>query len=337
MKHLIVGAGVTFAEAIALGNPLAICPPLIRDFARKTWADYSPHPFLEVYLRQLGYEELGRDPRVLFFELEEQEITNIERFMEFVWENRNSDFKVSDNPPAGSISGLHITEAGAQTAQVSTPFWDDLLYHGIGNPLSLSMIQCFHENGIGWKSLDLAKSVASRFEHGDLILNLNYDTIFELALEQLARPFVYAPGKANAEQLLVCKPHGSLNMVTNERGFTFGQAGWLGLPQPNGYRSFTGLMPPGLNKRYTQHPIAKMIIDSVRHRHPGQVVMWGVGLTESDTDLIALYSSWIRRSGSVDVINPSTDVAAKAEALFGCCVRHFTDVKDWLNGGLRFR
>ncbi len=114
MKHLIVGAGATFAEAVALGNPVEICPPLIRDFARKTWANYSPHPFLEIYLRQLGYEELGRDPRVLFFELEEQGKTNIERFMEFVWENRNSDLKVSDNPPAGYISGLRITEGGAR-------------------------------------------------------------------------------------------------------------------------------------------------------------------------------------------------------------------------------
>lgn len=330
MRHLVVGAGATFAEAIALGNPVEILPPLIRDFARKTWANYSPHPVLEVYLRRLGYEELGNDPRVLFFELEKQGITNIERFMEFAWENRNSDFGVSDRPPPGYISGLRIVEAVAEANPISTTFWDDLLYHGIGNPLSLCMSQCFHENGIGWKSFDLTKSVVSRFEHGDLILNLNYDTVFELALEQLARPFVYAPGKANAEQLLVCKPHGSLNMVTSERGFKFGEPGWLGLPQPNGYRSFTGFMPPRLNKKYAQHPIAKMILDSVRHRHPSQVVMWGVGLTESDADLIALYSSWIRRSGSVDIINPSSEVAAKAKALFGCCVRHFLDVKQWL-------
>lgn len=150
MRHLIVGAGATFAEAIALGNPVEICPPLIRDFARKTWANYSPHPVLEVYLRQLGYEELGNDPRVLFFELEEQGITNTERFMEFAWENRNSDFRVGDRPsPPGYIAGLRIMEAGTQASPISTTFWDDLLYHGIGNPLSLCMSQCFHENGIG--------------------------------------------------------------------------------------------------------------------------------------------------------------------------------------------
>ena len=49
MKHLIVGAGATFAEALALGNPTEKCPPLIRDFARKTWENYTPHPYLEEY------------------------------------------------------------------------------------------------------------------------------------------------------------------------------------------------------------------------------------------------------------------------------------------------
>jgi hypothetical protein len=120
-------------------------------------------------------------------------------------------------------------------------------------------------------------------------------------------------------------------MVANERSFTFGQPGWLGLPQPNGYRSFSGLMPPRLNKQYAQHPIAKMILDSVRHRHPDQVVMWGVGLTESDADLVALYSSWAQGSRSIEVINPSADVATKARTLFDCRVRHFADAKDWLN------
>ena len=324
-----MGAGATFAEARALGNPLEICPPLIRDFARKTWANYTPHPFLEVYLQQLGYEDAGNDPRVLFFELEDKGTTNIERFMEFVWENRNANFKVSENPPPGYISGLHIREGGSMAVEAPATFWDDLLFNGIGNPLTFHMSQCFFENGVGWRSLDLTKSVASRFEPGDLILNLNYDTTFEIALEQLARPFAYAPGPANGSQLLVCKPHGSLNMVTNDSGLSFGELGWLGLPEPDGYRSYSGFLPPRLNKRYAQHPIAKMILDSVRDRHPRHVAMWGVGLTDSDADLIELYSSWVRRAGSLDIINPSAEVAKKAKVLFSCEVRHFTNVSDW--------
>jgi hypothetical protein len=96
VKHLIVGAGATYAEAIALGNPPERCPPLIRNFARKTWENYSPHPFLEAYLHQLGHLDLGRDPRELFYRLEQTDAANIERFMEFVWNNRTADIKVHD-------------------------------------------------------------------------------------------------------------------------------------------------------------------------------------------------------------------------------------------------
>ena len=51
MKHLIVGAGATLAEALALGNARDICPPLMADFAKKTWSNHSPHPILEEYLK----------------------------------------------------------------------------------------------------------------------------------------------------------------------------------------------------------------------------------------------------------------------------------------------
>jgi hypothetical protein len=61
MKHLIVGAGATFAEALALGNSVEKCPPLIRDFARKMWANYTPHPYLEIYLQRIGHPNF--DPR----------------------------------------------------------------------------------------------------------------------------------------------------------------------------------------------------------------------------------------------------------------------------------
>ena len=138
MKHLIVGAGATFAEALALGNPVEKCPPLIRDFARKMWENFSPHPYLEEYLRRLGHPEFDpRDPRILFFELEEKGITNVERFMEFVWENRDANFPVNETPPAGYLSGLHIKMSGPSYGPeiVRPTFWDDLQYHGIGNAL----------------------------------------------------------------------------------------------------------------------------------------------------------------------------------------------------------
>lgn len=87
-------------------------------------------------------------------------------------------------------------------------------------------------------------------------------------------------------------------------------------------------MPPRLNKSYDQHPIAKIVLEAARNRHPNHVALWGVGLTDSDADLIELYSAWIKRATSVDIINPSLDVAEKAKAIFGRPVRHF-DVSDW--------
>jgi hypothetical protein len=208
-------------------------------------------------------------------------------------------------------------------------FWENLLYHGIGSPLSFFMSHCFFENGVGWKNLQLSKSVAARLEPGDLVLNLNYDTVFELCLNQLKRQFVYSPNKVSVDQLLVCKPHGSLNMVVNDTTFTFGQPEWLGMPQPPGYRSYSGLIPPRLNKQYVQHPITQMILAPVDDRRPQTIVMWGVGLTESDEDLITVYLRWSEHADVIDIINPDRDVVAKAKALFNCEVRHFADVSEW--------
>jgi hypothetical protein len=202
MKHLIVGAGATFAEALALGNPIENCPPLIHDFARKLWDNYTPHPYLEVYLQRIGYPDFDRrDPRILFFELEEKGVTNVEKFIEFVWNNRDAKFPVSEPPPVGYMSGLHIRMSGASYGpERERP----------------ATFQCFHENGVGFRNLELTKSVATKYGSGDLVLNLNYDTVFEIALNQLVRPFVYAPNQPKEDELVVCKPHGSMNLVTNE-------------------------------------------------------------------------------------------------------------------------
>ncbi len=333
MKHLIVGAGATFAEALALGNPTEKCPPLIRDFARKTWENYTPHPYLEEYLQRIGYPNFDpRDPRILFFELEEKGVTHVEKFMEFVWENRDASFPVSETPPAGYISGLHIRLSATSygpTGERPATFWDNLQYHGIGNALVLYLIQCFHENGVGFRNLELTKSVAMKYGSGDLVLNLNYDTVFEIALNQLALPFVYAPNQPKEGELIVCKPHGSINLVTNKTAFTFGQPEWWGTPETQGFRSFSGFVPPRLNKKYDQHPISKLILNAARNRRPRHLAMWGVGLTDSDADLIELYTAWVKRATSVDIINPSSEVAEKAERIFGRPVRHFADVAAW--------
>lgn len=338
MKHLIVGAGATLAEALALGNPREVCPPLICDFARKMWANYSPHPFLEEYLKEIGHPEYDpRDPRILFYELEERGIANIERFMEFVWNNRDAAFPISATPVAGFMAGLRILQGG--TAQGSAPhketFWDDFQYHGIGNALVMYLIQCFHENGVGIRDLKVAKSIAKHLQEGDLVLNLNYDTIFEIALSQIDRAFCYAPGNPTKGDVLVCKPHGSINLVVNDQHFTFGQPEWWGTPQPPGYRSFAGFVPPRLNKSFEQHPIAKAILGTARNRRPHHLIMWGVGLTDSDADLVSLYAAWSARASVIDIINPSAEVAEKAELMFKKRINHYVSVDKWNEVGSR--
>lgn len=336
MKHLVIGAGATFAEACALGNLRENCPPLMGDFARKTWANYTPHPLLERYLNDLGFTDQGDDPRELFYELEKVGTVNIERFMEYCWQNRRIKFPdLNEQVPHGFISGLRASSPGAIEAPSSAgeEFWENLLYHGIGSPIQFLTLQCFFENSGGWKDLSLSKSIARSLHQGDLVLNLNYDTVFELALEQLGQPFSYAPNVAQNGEVVVCKPHGSLNMVSNNDGFMFGQPSWLGMPQPYGYRSFSGLIPPRLKKQYNQHPISAIIIQSVQNRMPDDLIFWGIGLTDSDVDLVELYKTWSKNEPSVTVINPDIGVAQKIGSLLQLPVQHFSDLSAWRAGG----
>ena len=266
MKHLIIGAGATLAEALDQGNPPERCPPLLRDFARKMWPHvYNPHPVLEAYLRELGYTNLGPDPRELFYRLEDAGQTNIERFLEFAWIHRHKDWKLEKGALVPDyISGLrlvvHTDTPEEPVPELAPRWWADFLYNGIGKPLTLYMSQCFFENGVGWKNLRLTKSVASHLDAGDLVLNLNYDTVFELALDQLSKPFAYCPNPPRADEAMMCKPHGSLNMVMNAERFAFGQPDWLGMPEPPNFRSYSGFIAPRLNKSYAQHPASEEIL-----------------------------------------------------------------------------
>src|SRR3977135_3276462 len=109
MQHIVVGAGATLGEALALGNRWDDCPPLISNFARKTWADYSPSPLLDLHLKELGCWEDVPDIRELFYKLETNGVTNVEKFRESPGNTRQLTFDVGDKPPPGYISGLRIS------------------------------------------------------------------------------------------------------------------------------------------------------------------------------------------------------------------------------------
>lgn len=327
MKHLVIGAGATVAEAHAQGCPREAWPPVIGNFARTTWADYSPSPILDVYLKSLGLFEPRSDLRELFYELETAKKTDIERFMEFVWNNRDLNVEVGSPLPAGFISDLGIGAGGFPSGSFS--YWENLLYHGIGRPLADAQMNCFYESGVGYRQLTMTQAVASHFSAPDLVLNLNYDTVFEVALMQMGQPFVYAPNAPSPSDLLVCKPHGSLNMISNDEGFCFGDPENVWVLPPPGYKSYSGLVPPRLHKQYQQHPIAEMILSRVQDRRPATLVLWGVGLTDSDTDLLTLYRSWALEALTIDIINPDQSVAQKARELLGSSVRGFTTLDAW--------
>jgi len=356
MRILVIGAGASVAEGLAAGNAFENCLPVMSNFAKKTWQDFNPHPHLDRFVESLGYIPIKGDARPLFYELEASGITNVERFFEYAWANKDKSWNLSEyelvkskqgiaipqdtlspSLPNDFIKGFRIRSAGQNSITVEPAgemsFWENMLSRGIGSPISMILMNNFHENGKGFKQLKISQAVARNLCPFDIVLNLNYDTIFEIALEQIQKPFVYSPYESNNNEIEVCKPHGSLNLVLRENSdaFAFGQPTWLGSPEPPGGRSFQGFIPPRFTKCYKQNPIAYTILNSLKDKHPKVITFWGIGLTGSDADLLSLYRAWIKRGSIVEVINPDFHVADKANKLLNCKVQYFVDTTEWLD------
>jgi hypothetical protein len=73
-----------------------------------------------------------------------------------------------------------------------------------------------------------------------------------------------------------------------------------------------------------------MILSALRDRRPDEFVFWGVGLTESDADLLSLYRAWARRARVVQTINPDPKAVARAEELLRRSVERFDDAAEWV-------
>ncbi|WP_431322548.1 hypothetical protein [Rhizobium sp. YTU87027] len=309
MRHLVVGAGASVAQASELGVPKEFWPPTMANFARKTWANYAPWPFLQAFLQYKGVTlAADSDPREDFYVLEQNGNANIEQFIEFAW-------SIKDNLP----SEWH----GA---------WNGFMRFGIGDPIALLINQGFQKHGIDFVDLPVTRRMLSRFTSDDLILSLNYDTLVEIGLQQNETNFTYLPNVTPAMNIPVCKPHGSLNMAFDENGFSFGdprnlfplfQTGDPRLP-------YVGLIPPRLNKTYEQTPMARKMLLPVESRAPQSIVMWGIGMTESDIDLNEIYRGWAKKAEFVDVINPDPKVAPLIETVIGLPVRRFAAADEWL-------
>lgn len=344
MRCLVVGSGASVAEGLALGLSFEQCPPLVSNFASRLWEEFNPHPILDRFLASRGYVVSDRDGRPLFRELERNAATrgaiNIERFFEFAWRHRRKRWTPEVAPdgrlPRDYIFGCVITslDEAAVTINQETPTgWQNLLLHGLGSPLQNIIVTSFYENGRALRKLRVAQEVGSILYPGGAVVNLNYDTLFELGLRQAGISFSYAPNFVKFNEISVCKPHGSLNLVVDERegSFVFGQPDWLGMPARPGTIPYSGLLPPRYNKSYERMPTAKMILAPLLKFRPQTLSFWGVGFTSSDVDLLEIYRGWSHSAEMVEVINPDSAVARAAEEVLYRPVCHYRDAQIWLS------
>lgn len=364
MKIIIIGAGATYAEAEHLGIEQQLRPPLMKNFAKRSriWENFNPHPYLDRFLEGLGYKIENEDGRQQFYELENEGIVNIEQFFEFCWKHREKSWGWSDNSevkkpgrvmnmrrvldgkqinpnlPADFIKGTRSFASGPTTlaiCQEKVNFWDNMLHQGFGFPFAQIIINCFHVNGKGTKELLLSKKVASLLGPGDLVVNLNYDTVFEQAVNQLDSQFTYCPDM-DAAKIMICKPHGSLNMFINSSAtssataFIFGKPEYLGSGATQGWYNYLALVPPRSNKTYEQNPISKILIDQIKCFSPEEISFWGVGFTESDVDLIELFKRWSVSQPTINVVNPDYRVCQKMEKILDCKTIHYNSVDSWI-------
>jgi hypothetical protein len=215
--------------------------------------------------------------------------------------------------------------------------WDDAVYNGI----YLFLFAAFTEQfGLGpalrLNPMKAGAAVASSLYSGDRVVNLNYDIAFDLALQQSGKFFSYAPNVAR-DSILVYKPHGSFNLYDSRE---LGRWGFcnpsriLGsvsvLDMGGTWSPSSGILPPRLNKRYAQHPLAVHILEQMTEFEPRVVTFWGVGLTESDVDLLDIYRRACTVASRVETINPDAAAASRATKLLGIPVKHYEYLDDWI-------
>lgn len=307
MRLMVVGAGASFAECKAKGLSDDLCLPLMKDLSRKIWADYNPTPFLEVFLKENGHR-VEKDPVRQFYGLEQANPGLIEDFFASAWLHRN-DFH--------SVYGSR---------------WHDLLYHGLFRPLNFILIRGLLQ-GNPEQRMPLSEAVAKNLTVGDLVLNLNYDLVFDVALKNVGHEVAYSPHQRSSRGIWAFKPHGSFHLVVNERegSFYYGQVEFIGDAQPaDGARTVLGFVPPRKEKSFEQHPVAAMIIAPLRGMNPDVVTFWGIGSPASDYDIFALYRDLVTNASEVEFVNPSTDDFRRVQAELGCKMTHYPTAESWL-------
>ena len=109
----------------------------------------------------------------------------------------------------------------------------------------------------------LPESVIKTLHVGDLVISLNYDIIFDIAIERSGKKFGYLPMDGHEQTVLLAKPHGSIHMLVNERegSFAFAQpTSWGGGTHAGEANLSASILPPRLNKSYRDVPIARLML-----------------------------------------------------------------------------
>jgi hypothetical protein len=265
------------------------------------------YEYMAAYLSLHGYQA-GENPITTFIRLEAlaDRKVDVEHFFEYAWRHRDDSY------------------AGA---------WGDLLYGGVVNVLvDLFARNGFFENGVGWKQFSAYQALAKKLNPGDLVVNLNYEPLFERGARQAGCHFAYVPNSPKPTDFLVAKPHGSINLIVEKETFWFSEPDIIGsLMAPGEHMDeFRGIIPPRYGKSLEQHPIATIMFDSIRGCAPESVTFWGVGFTSSDADLTDAYKRWSERALKISLIHPNpTRVIHDAERLLNRSVLHFRQPEEW--------
>jgi hypothetical protein len=331
---LVVGAGASIQEYLqnGAGSPPGFpsvanfCGKLFQEsavlqFASAKYLEFLGIPFDDYILRVYGDKTPGskklkdgwRDssPLKIFVDKEAEDpgTFNIEKLTEYIW---------------------------LTTSKNDRQFWNSYVEWGIYQSLSVIQISNFLAEGVTYKQMTAGQLASSFLMPGDRVLNLNYDTCFDIALKQKVGAISYAPMEVS-DTVIIHKPHGSLNLYVNaERGrFSFcepdGIPGTLTYPDPEGgsWHPNLGIVPPRLSKSYAEHPIAARILSPLKLFAPKRLTFWGVGLTESDQDLAALYTNCVNSCVIVDFINPDAEASERAARILERNIRHYETLEDW--------
>jgi len=332
-RLLVLGAGATVEECRRSGADPDAPLPTIPNFGQRLFnesqslqrvtAAYLDHhgisydaAILKSYEGQapssISQSQFENGPLRVYQRLEAHNPSqhNVERLFEYVWQEHGAD---------GDL-------------------WEALTWDGVFLYLFNEFITQF---GCGpataIRRMNAGIAVADRLFVGDRVLSLNYDIAFDLALQQAHKYFTYAP-EERRDAIIVYKPHGSFNLFCNRKtgdcffGNPSEPRGSVAIRDKRGgiWSPASAIVPPRLGKNYAQHPAAGMILDGLADFVPNVVTFWGVGLTDSDVDLLEIFRETSKKSSRVEFINPDVKAFERAGKLLGTSILHFPSLDDWL-------